>query len=289
MAPWERRHKQVCRALLGVLLGSLCWLAAASPVQAAVLFYSDGGKAGWRTSNNPCTEHPERTYCITEVSSPVRSGSRALRFEVRGGETDQGDRYHSEVLTEGGGIRCGDTRWYGFSVYLPAEVRNYDSSYTVHQLKLKSGATFEGAPPVMFLSATPHGVTAEPEAAGKWRIKRYWEDSQGQRQSSYEYLTGAIEYSRWTDFVVKVQLHNDSRGRIQVYKNGSDNKVLDVEGPNCYSSGDLSLDYRFGVYAYDTVKLASGERRISFVDEVRTGTIASSGDWRDSYNAVAPR
>ncbi|MCB0178299.1 MAG: heparin lyase I family protein, partial [Anaerolineae bacterium] len=75
--------------------------------------FETGDFLGWMQEE--CCAHSQRI-----VTSPVRSGHHAVRFEVR-----DDDRYfsasRSEIHRSSDRDTLGQDYWYGFSIYIPEE------------------------------------------------------------------------------------------------------------------------------------------------------------------------
>lgn len=271
--------KRSCQFAVSILLGAWLALSITSPVRAGgLLFVNEGTLSGWGsfyTTNRP--------YSVQQIANPTRSGSSALRFEVRGGETDSGDRYHSQAERGSLGAQRGATRFYGFSVFVPDYARTYDSGFTIQQWLTQTPE--EGyVPTFMFLMSPVTG-----------RFSAYIISSPNPSATPRTTVTkdaGPVRFGGWTDFVVKYEF-NDVGGRIVIWQtNGASPTVpvMEYDGATCYpdtSAVTKSYGFTTGMYAYSASQLSPGESRVVVIDSVRIGT--ATADWRADYEAVKPR
>lgn len=206
-------------------------------------------------------------YSHTVVSSPVRSGSHAMRTEMRIGDyhkiNSKGIKKYRAELSEQPRLPPDIERWYGFSVYLP-----------------KGYHTDRGRDVVM--QAHGPGNTGQQweihTTGGKWRSLMY--SGPFEKYKAGDDL-GTFQTGRWTDFVVHAKYAHQSGGIYEIWKDGV--KVAKRTGAVGPSSAN-SVHLQFGLYlpgwTNSGLKNAS---RIVYHDEVRIA------DGPDGYSLVAPQ
>ncbi|WP_204046502.1 heparin lyase I family protein [Microbispora siamensis] len=193
------------------------------------------------------------------VSSPVRDGSYAARFELDRGDPIQSGSKRAEI-SQRDEQPLNAERWYGFSVNLPASWV-YDVSAEIvsqwHQCDDCGG----GSPPLALLTDEGH-----------WKV-----DFRGDIIDLGPYATGA-----WTDWVVHVKWRTDTQGMFEVWRNGQ--RVLQRSGAT-HAGGPRSPYFKFGIYKWDWAnpdKPSTTSQRVMFYDSLRLG------DQRAVYADVAP-
>lgn len=194
------------------------------------------------------------------VSSPVRRGESALRFDAGEGarceivhwprerflQWFRREPYHRD-------------RWYGFSIYLPADRNLGDPE------RNEVVAQWHGSGDVWFFEPGGRGPPLALRIQGRlWRIT-FGSDSDLRSEPGVKTAdvlwTGPTELGTWTDWVFHVVWSHEGDGVTEVWKNGE--KVAEHFGPNAFN------DLR-GVY----MKLGSYHPRADqrlVLDEVRVG------------------
>lgn len=195
----------------------------------------------------------------TLVTSPVRDGSYAARFQLDRGDPIQSGSKRAEI-SQRDEQPLNAERWYGFSVNLPGSWA-YDVSAEIvsqwHQCDDCGG----GSPPLALLTDEGH-----------WKI-----DFRGQIIDLGPYTTGT-----WTDWVFHIKWRTDSQGSLEVRRNGQ--VVLQRTGA-MYAGGPRSPYFKFGIYKWDwnnPDKPSSTSRRVMFYDSLRLG------DQQATYDDVKP-
>lgn len=260
-------------ALLAVGGGSLL----ASPAQAAVVFQNGGTISGWDFILNDAPNNGTRSYAVNQQSTgPTRTGTTALRFETRAGETDGGGLYHSEVIKDGVGQR-GVTQWFGWSTYIPDDW-DYDNKPVIVQQFIQNRGTTSQS------NFSPLAVMTVDEKAGspgqgEWKYRVY---ARGESLS-----LGPVIKGQWTDWVIKVYWSAASGGGLKIYKysDGTTPK-LSFDGSNC-PNDNIPIDFRLGCYcsSWSDIGLPTGTQ-----DRVRAlrHDAVKIGDASSSYTEVHP-
>ncbi|WNR42832.1 heparin lyase I family protein [Paenibacillus roseipurpureus] len=150
-----KRYANLCFRLFIVtaLINVLVLPLQTKEASAAVSFYNSGTTSGWDT-----TITPGKPYNLRSVTGPTRDGGQALRMELRYGEPDPFGSYHSEVVKNNTG-NYGQTRWYGFSTYVPDDYVFGQNVITTQWW------SYAPAQPVMDISIT---------SQGNWSVKQQW-------------------------------------------------------------------------------------------------------------------
>ena len=205
-------------------------------------------------------------YSLSVVSSPVRSGSYAMRSEMRMGDyytINQGHKKYRTELSERPRLPADIERWYGFSVYLP------------------QGYKTDRGRDVVVQAHGPGNTGQQWEihtTGGKWRSLMY--SGPFEKYKAMDDL-GPFQTGRWTDFVVHAKYAHQSGGIYEIWKDGV--KVASRTGAVGPSSAN-SIHFKFGLYlpgwSEGGPKNAS---RVIYHDEVRVA------DGPNGYSLVAPQ
>lgn len=265
-----RRRHGYCPAFA---LGLVIWLLPPA-AEADLHFVGDfesGDASGW--GEELCCSHS-----MEVVTSPVRAGNHAARFEIRQGDPTEAGGHRAELRLDN--AQTGGEYWYGFSVYLPADW-NYtggDDPYDWLILAQWHGQPDSGedwrSPPLdlrinqdTWLVKCRHDAakitTSNPESTILWEAD------------------GTQDAGRWTDWVFHVKWSYAADGFVQVWKNGV--QVLDHSGP-CAFNDDEGPYFKMGMY----LSPDQDRSRTVFHDEVRVGGAGSSLQEVSPPGAVDP-
>ncbi len=227
-------------------------------------------------------------YSAVTGSSPLREGSTSLRVEVN--ETDPlvAGRTRAELLRPqlsnwtgdaNGPFGVGDEVWYGFSVYIPTtwtDDGTGNQSTSIQQLHDTPDPDAsgnidwsKGRAPILSFQFDGSNWMFVSMSGGPYPATPVWHSWNG----------GAVAKGAWTDFVVHAKWYNDSRGVLQIWKNGT--QVVNATGPNTLENV-LPAYFKLGIHKWiwNTPSVTS---RTAYYDALR---IAGAGG---SYSAVAPR
>lgn len=249
--------------------------------QAKVIFNGDfetGNTSQFRRSETCCS------YSVQAVTSPVRSGKYAARFELRRTDADVANSKRAEILPpspyDGSNITggVGDERWFGFSIFIPKDWVDDNTSaeelvWQVHDIP-DSCEDFR-SPPVSLLVI-----------GGNFVFEKEWDSracTPGNRMEGVKrFPIGALKKGQWNDFVVHVKWSYGSDGFTQVWRDGT--MLVNDKGPNFYN--DTSDGYtKIGIYKWTWKSDPSASRvstRVLDYDDFKIGDASSS------YNEVAP-
>jgi hypothetical protein len=196
------------------------------------------------------------------VTSPVRAGSRAARFELRSTDPLQNASRRSELTTsypEAAG--AGVERWYGFSVQVPVAP---DAAPEI--LAQWHHVGDNGSPPLSIGTRD-----------GQWEVALF----NGTGGAS-TFALGAYPADRWTDWVVRVRWTSATNGLIEIWRDGA--LVFSRYGVRT-NYDDLGVYPKLGVYRWTwaTNPPSTELTRVVLHDEMRIGDSAAG------YAGVAPR
>ena len=199
------------------------------------------------------------------VTSPVRSGSWAARFQLNRNDPDVSSSKRAEITAPNPQVSVEEIeRWYGFSVYLPssytADPKSAESVFQWHQ-----HSDVGGSPPLALLTNN-----------GGWEVF--------QARPGYEkrHALGAYTPERWTDWVFHVAWSPGTGGLLEVWQDGA--LKLRLGGQNKGADGHAVYP-KFGIYKWDwkSQPQRSGvDERVLFIDSVRIA------DENGSYGEVDP-
>ncbi|QMU29616.1 polysaccharide lyase [Adhaeribacter radiodurans] len=196
------------------------------------------------------------SYGFDVSSNRSRNGSNAARFEIR----NEANQIRSEISLAG---ETQSERWYGNSLYLPANDWDSDLNPDGWDIITQWHAREDKGEDARF---PPIALVV---SKGRLSLVVYWATQADNTNSTVSgkkvFDLGTLEKDKWLDMVYHINFSHESDGVLEVWKNGE--KVINYNGPNCYN--DKSLPYfKAGIYKrrwYDVTK------RVVYVDEVRVG------------------
>jgi hypothetical protein len=209
-----------------------------------------------------------KQWCCTDSAqlstTVVRAGGYASRFELRDTDADVSASKRAE-LSSAVVDPDNSERWYGFSIYLPADTWAPDPSAEV--LAQWHQDSPDGSPP---LSIDTH--------AGNWEVAVFG-NAVPLVGPSQAYATNG-----WTDWVVHVTWSANTQGLIEIWR-GAD-LVYRQTGKATKADDHKGVYAKFGVYKWGWKGVGPTpvtHRRVVLHDELRIG------DQSASRAAVAPR
>ena len=174
------------------------------------------------------------------VPEPVRAGKKATRFELRHGDCGSDgmwddctmDRGRVEKIVTEDFDRIGQESWYGFSVYVPEQLRDIDpSSSDIFQWK-----PVNWREPLVFLGMWRGHLTFNMPATAHERCGI---------MPLYEMR------NKWTDFVFHVKWSRDDDGVVEFWINGSDKRhKCSFDGINAPANASGPIHPHWGIYQY---------------------------------------
>ena len=184
----------------------------------------------------------KKPWSIQDVTAPepVRAGKKATRFELRHGDCGgdgmwddcTGDRGRVEKIVTNDFDRVGQESWYGFSVYVPDQLKDIDPAGTdIFQWKVVGWRD-----PLAYL--------------GLWRGHLTFNMGAVQRERCgimplYEMR------NKWTDFVFHVKWSRDDDGVVEFWINGSQERhKCSFNGINTPSNVSGALHPHWGIYQF---------------------------------------
>ena len=189
--------------------------------------------------------NPKTRYGTTRVSSPVRAGKRAQKFELRHGDCGRdpngwSDCEHDRQRIErsefpGDRIqKVGKRTWYGWSMYLPSNFRDIGPSNTLlGQVKLTDWPN-----PIWFLNLRE----------GRLRVM-FAEPAVQIRECTAVKLSEMR--GRWTDIVIYADYSYNPKGEsFAIYINGKKtcSKSAALLTPQMVQNSRGSLYLKYGIY-----------------------------------------
>jgi hypothetical protein len=186
--------------------------------------FETGDLSEWSDVQRPS---PDR---VSVVSTPVRRGQRAGRFEVRGGDSTNGSA-RSEVASGDGLSEEGDTQTFAWSTRLAASFPLAESWQTLVQWKNEG----EGVPPLQLqVYGDRMGLIAGPQEDHRW----LWQTP--------------VSRDRWLDFKVRVRWSSTAReGWVEAWYQGR--KVLNREAMATLYPGSTNY-LKMGLYRDEDIE-----------------------------------
>lgn len=191
--------------------------------------------AGWNKIKLPTKD------ALEFVTAPVRGGRYAARFQLRKKDkiVASGKRAEIERL---GVASHGETYWYGFSIFVPADWQPDHLDEVVAQWNatadIDQGENERRSPPL--------AIRIE---GSNWRITNRWDEREitppGNEAPQKTLWVGGLDKGRWVDWVVNARWSYGPDGLVQVWKDGK--RVVRKEGMNTYRDR-LGLRFKVGIY-----------------------------------------
>lgn len=209
-------------------------------------------------------------YSKTIVSSPVRSGRKAARFELHKG-TERSEIRQNRVKTNG-------EYWYGWSVLIPDDFRR-DPSYDIigqfHDYQGSNNGWWGNAPrhlPLYFFLQNDD-----------WYLRGTHQKYPNQKMTdTFIKNLGAVNKGKWTDFVVNAKWSYKSDGFIKVWQDG---KLVFHKTGSVYYNLPSGPYLKIGIYKGDPdwPGYKNISKRVVYFDEIRVG------NQRSRYKDIVPR
>ncbi|MFC4900693.1 heparin lyase I family protein [Streptosporangium amethystogenes subsp. fukuiense] len=263
---WKRAAALTAAALAMALGGSTLSAQSASADPAGVFRTLNWENAADRTI--PGTPPPGfikqwvSSHGATTVTSPVRDGSYAARFQLNKSDPLISNGKRAEI-SQSNKQPVNAERWYGFSINLPSSWVHDPSAEIVSQWhQCDESNCPKGSPPLALLTDEGH-----------WKI-----DFRGNIIDLGPYATG-----RWTDWVFHVKWRADDKGVLEVWRDGQ--PAMPSYTGATHAGGPYSPYFKFGIYKWDWNKEQSQStttQRVMFYDALRLG------DERAGYQDVNP-
>ena len=242
--------------LLAFLFGPALVGLFVPKAEAATLLYSNEFESGLGDVQKHVVCHP---YTYSTVSSPARTGSKAVRHFMKGTEPCldfSGEMKHRALLRHGYNLNLRfkprTPYWFGFSMFVPDD-------YPSHRT---DGHFFFG------LSSQFPGETAALIRNGKLQFRRRW--TNGTMQEVTE-ASVPVQKGKWTDIVIYLWRSWESDGVLKVWVDG--NLIVNTKNKNATNyaaSGAKDPYFRTGIYwgteireddytlYFDSIKVAEG-------------------------------
>lgn len=213
-------------------------------------FFPDGSDA--------CSKYDKSWYSIRTVTSPVRQGKYAARFEVRNGDESMGGE-RAEVSNdtdEAGAPKDGAEAWYQWSLMfapgMPSD-KGWGATFTQWH------DTTDGSPPV--------SIGTEPQYDQEFGLHININDAAGKKLRAYDPWKAPMEPGRWHDLKLHIKWSADAKsGFYELWHNGV--KQSFTEGPagckgqtkcfdQTYTPGSDGIFWKQGYYR-DDMNTATG-------------------------------
>lgn len=218
--------------------------------------------------------HPN-PWAFSIVTSPVRLGNHAGRFEVREGDYWRGTsftgdvdnkRNRSEFSEDHYRLPQGQDQYYGYSIYLPEDFPDKDNWEIFTQ--------WHGRPdqylneiwrsPILAMRYGNNGIY--------FTIRYSAEKVQYENDGTRLEIVRIENFQKgvWHDFVVHLRWSYRNDGQVEIWHNGA--RIKNYQGPVGYNDED-GVYWKFGIY-----RAEHPSTDVIFLDEYRRG---------DSFEAVS--
>ena len=222
--------------------------------------------------------HPElHTATAGQISSAVaRSGNQSMRFGWSPAQYDGTNRStHAELATDA--LKNGETeRWYGYSIYMPADQMADDDEPIVfcQWHGVPDPGEQHTVPPLAFYLEANNQVKVYYRASDV-AITKYQQAPTSQKITHI----GSAIYDRWVDYVVHVKwAATGNTGILEIWQDGK--QIVDEQNVNIGYQELAKPYWKIGIYAW-TGKSKYAER-VLYYDEVRIGNATAT------YEMVKP-
>jgi hypothetical protein len=202
------------------------------------------------------------------VSSPVRAGKYAARFDLSKGNV------RNEVAGKRASV--GGTYWYGWSLFVPNDyVTARGKEFVTQFLKWQSHEPKWTGPGNCLLKTEN----------GRWKFKINYQKSPTTKSiKSTTVDLGPYKRGKWTDWVMHVKWSYKSDGFLRLYKDG---KLVFSKDGATYFNIPKGPYFKMGIYVGKNNKNWSKHRKLTsrtiYGDEYRMGNAKAT------YKDVAPR
>ena len=213
--------------------------------------FENGSFLGW------FTEFPKK-HSGQIVTSPVRCGKYAARFEIRKGDHFWIGGFRSEIHEYFAKAPYHEVIWYGFSTLIPHDWPELENRTVIFQ--------WHGTPDKFELYRSPplaiRYTGGQLTITGITSEKRIQEENDGRRLILYT-DNGRWEKGVWNDWVFQVIWSWEQDGMVKAWLNGA--QVVDYHGSIGYND-DAGPWVKMGIYRDD-----HNLSQVLFHDEYRRG------------------
>ncbi|AFY02373.1 polysaccharide lyase [Bdellovibrio bacteriovorus] len=230
------------RLLLPLVLisGQALALGQRLPDEGAPVFISDfekGGFKGWDIKRIP------QDHSAEIQSDVVRSGSKAVRFELRNNENVSGG-FRSELRDPYFAPLFQDT-WYHLSVFVPEHfpMTLTNSCVFAQWHDQQDPGDGDRNPPI----AIRLRGTGQLHITARYSAEKIQNGKPGPEVLLYEDVR--FQRNEWNDFIVRVHWSYLNNGQVQIWRNGK--MIVDYRGPIGYND-DKGPYFKMGVYCRET-------------------------------------
>ena len=232
---------------IGLFISKDIYRRTRSTVQ---LDFESGDFSGW-------TKKFAALYSGQIVSSPVRGGRYAARFELRTGD-DTGDGIRAEVKEE---YRApfGREIWYSFSTFIPSEFPIVETPTVISQWHASedAGEDVAARSPILAHRYGSGNLVIDIRFSSQ-RIQR---TNDGIRKVLYEQKS--FPKGVWHEFIYRIRWSCHSDGFVDCWLDG--NQIIGYQGPVGYNDG-VGPYFKLGIYHH-----GGSKPFIIYHDEYRRG------------------
>jgi hypothetical protein len=191
-------------------------------------------------------------YALQYVDSPVYSGERSARFEIKIDQPLVKNGKRCEVTIIKG--LPGRNMWYSFAVYFPTDGFEKDSQREVINQWYQDGT---------------------PATSLRVRNDRIYLETGSEKENRRQIDIATIRKNVWHEFVLHFIHSHDSDGLVEVWHNGK--KVIKQRGGNMYN--DVLPKWKIGLYkAAFKFGTSDMKRRVIYFDNIKVGNERASYD-----------
>ena len=215
--------------------------------------FETGNFAGWM-------KELAQPYSGQIVTSPVRCGDYAARFEIREGDVQPPIiGYRTEIHELLYFIApIGSEQWYGFSTYIPTDWPDLDNRTVISQWHATPDAGEVWRSPPLAVRYTGGRITV----TGRYSIEPIQNENDGVMLDLYTH-SDTFAKGVWHDWVFHVRWLYEDEGFVEAWLD--DTQVVDYQGPIGYND-KVGVWFKWGIYRND-----HPVTQVIFHDEYRRG------------------
>ncbi len=211
---------------------------------------------------------------VSETQEQVRAGNVAFKHTV----SNSGER--AEINLRKVGI--GDTRWYGWSMFVPADYSPDGLGLIVHQHTLYPPKEGRNLRPIC--GAAGHHLTIGGDGSLSYALQHQGgSDTECEKFKIFDSLD---QYKgKWIDFVMHAKWTGNSDGFFRLWVRDANGAwsapTVDYKGATWWNDEGAGPNFKMGAYTGDPGRSGS-KTRLIYTDEYRRGSA------RASFEDVAP-
>ena len=213
---------------------------------------------------------------VSETQEQVRAGNVAFKHTV----SNSGERAEINLRK----VDIGDTRWYGWSMYVPADYTPDGLGLIVHQHTLYPPKEGRNLRPVC--GAAGHHLTIGSDGGLSYALQH--QGGSDTECETFKIFDSLDQYKgKWIDFVMHAKWTGNNDGFFKMWVRDAnstwdkENPTVDYSGATWWNDEGAGPNFKMGAYTGDPGR-SGNKARVIYTDEYRRGSAQAS------FNDVAP-